>query len=152
MTTAVSEYVREGYREINKRLRYGKTHELVPQIIEELKTFETHRGTVYRGLTLDKSEISETFMVGRIYRDMGFMSASISKDESQKFNALGLPLSRTNKRAITLVIESKTGKDIPVENLQYGECEVIFPPLTGFEVISIEMDGWEEYTIVLKEI
>ena len=152
MGTAVSEYVREGYREINRKLRYGKTHELAPQIIEELKTFETHRGTVYRGLTLDKSEISETFMVGRIYRDRGFMSTSTSKDTSQKFNALGLPLSRTDERSITLVIESKTGKRVDIPVLQYGEGEVIFPPLTGFEVISTEMDGWEEYTIVLKEV
>jgi hypothetical protein len=28
----------------------------------------------------------------------------------------------------------------------------LFLPLTGFEVISIEKNGWEEYTIVLKEI
>ena len=152
MGTAVSEYVREGYREINRKLRFGQSHQLVPQIIEELKTFENYTGTVYRGLTLDKSEISETFMVGKIYRDRGFMSTSISKDESQKFNCLGVPLSRTEERSITLIIESKTGKDIPVENLQYGECEILFPPLTGFEVVSIEVDSWEEYTIYLKEV
>jgi hypothetical protein len=83
---------------------------------------------------------------------MGFMSTSKDYTISQKFNALGVPLSRTDNRAITLVIESKTGRDVSRFSQYPEEKEVIFKPLTGFEVISIEMDGWEEYTIVLREV
>jgi len=152
MTTTINQYTQQDYGAINRKLRYGKTDSLVSQIVEELEQVRRFTGTVYRGLTLDKSEIKLTFVVGRIYRDMGFMSTSKDYTISQKFNALGVPLSRTDNRAITLVIESKTGRDVSRFSQYPEEKEVIFKPLTGFEVISIEMDGWEEYTIVLREV
>ena len=80
------------------------------------------------------------------------MSTSKKEVIAQKFNCLGVPLSRTNNRSITLVIESKTGRDVSKFSQYPEEQEVLFLPLTGFEVISVEKDGWEEYTIVLKEI
>ncbi|MFM7372005.1 MAG: ADP-ribosyltransferase domain-containing protein, partial [Sphaerospermopsis kisseleviana] len=71
----------------------------------------------------------------------------------QKFNCLGVPPSRTNNRSVTLIIESKTGRDISNISKYPEEMEVLFTPLTTFEVISVNVDGWEEeYTIVLKEV
>lgn len=152
MTTTLNQYTQQDYAALNRKLRYGKTDKIVSQIIQDLQTAKPFAGTVYRGLTLDKADISNTFKVGRIYRDMGFMSTSKNHTVSQKFNTLGVPLSRTDNRSITLVIESKTGKDISRISQYPEEQEVLFLPLTGFEVVSIEKDGWEEYTIVLKEI
>ena len=152
MTTTLRQYTLETFAAINRKLRYGKTDKAVPQMVEDLETIKPFTGRVYRGLTLDKSEISSTFRVGRVYRDMGFMSTSKSKVISQKFNCLHLPLSRTENRSITLVIESKTGRDISKFSQYPEEQEVLFLPLTGFEVVSVDKDGWEEYTIVLKEI
>jgi len=152
MTTTLNQYTQQDYSAINRVLRYGKNHESVEQIIEDLQNVKCFKGTVYRGLTIHKSEISTTFKVGKVYRDMGFMSTSKSEVIAQKFNCLGVPLSRTDNRSITLVIESKTGRDISKFSEYPEEREVLFLPLTGFEVLSIEKDGWEEYTIVLKEI
>lgn len=152
MTTVLNQYTQQDYAALNKKLRYGKTDQSVSQILEDLQTVRPFVGTVYRGLTLNKTDISNTFKVGRIYRDMGFMSTSRSHTVSQKFNALGVPLSRTDNRSITLVIQSKTGRDISRVSQYPEEQEVLFLPLTGFEVVSIEKDGWEEYTITLKEI
>ena len=152
MTTTLNQYTQQDYSAINRVLRYGKNHESVEQIIKDLQNVKCFKGIVYRGLTLHKSEISTTFKVGKVYRDMGFMSTSKSEVIVQKFNCLGVPLSRTDNRSITLVIESKTGRDISKFSEYPEEREVLFLPLTGFEVLSIEKDGWEEYTIVLKEI
>jgi hypothetical protein len=152
MTTTLNQYTQQDYSSINRVLRYGKHHESAEQIIEDLQNVKCFKGTVYRGLTLDKSEISTHFKVGKVYRDMGFMSTSKKEVIAQKFNCLGVPLSRTDNRSITLVIESKTGRDVSKFSQYPEEQEVLFLPLTGFEVISIEKDGWEEYTIVLKEI
>lgn len=150
--TALNQYTQQDYAALNRKLRYGKTDEISPQIIQNLQTVRPFTGTVYRGLTLDKSEISDTFKIGKVYRDMGFMSTSKNHTVSQKFNTLGVPLSRTDNRSITLVIESKTGRDISRFSQYPEEQEVLFKPLTGFEVISIEVDSWQEYTITLKEI
>jgi len=152
MTTTLNQYTQQDYGAINRVLRYGKNHESVEQIIEDLQNVKCFKGTVYRGLTLRKSEILTTFKVGKVYRDMGFMSTSKSEVIAQKFNCLGVPLSRTENRSIILVIESKTGKDVSKFSQYPEEREVLFLPLTGFEVLSVEKDGWEEYTIVLKEI
>ncbi|MFN9053513.1 MAG: ADP-ribosyltransferase domain-containing protein [Pseudanabaena sp.] len=151
-TTTLNQYTQQDYSSINRVLRYGKNHESVEQIIEDLQNVKCFKGTVYRGLTLDKSEISTTFKVSKVYRDMGFMSTSKKEVIAQKFNCLGVPLSKTDNRSITLVIESKTGRDVSKFSQYPEEQEVLFLPLTGFEVLSIEKDGWEEYTIVLKEI
>ena len=151
MAIALNQYTQEGFFAINQALRYGKNHESVERIIEDLQNVKCVRGIVYRGLTLLKSEIS-TFKVGEVYRDMGFMSTSKSKVIAQKFNCVH----GTDYISITLVIESKTGRDIFEFSEYPEEQEVLFLPLTGFEVLSIEKDGekdgWEEYTIVLKEI
>ena len=152
MTTALSQYTQQDYVAINRKLRYGKTDSAVSHILEDLRNVRTFTGTVYRGLTLNKSDIKEIFKVGRVYRDMGFMSCSRSEVVAQKFNCLGVPLSRTENRSIILVIESKTGKDISKFSKYPEEMEVLFVPLTAFEVVSIEVDGWEEYTVVLKEV
>lgn len=152
MTTTLNQYTQENYSTVNRKLRYGKTDEAVPEMIQDLQRIRPFTGTVYRGLTLNKSEISSTFKVGRVYRDMGFMSTSKNHTISQKFNCLGVPLSRTDNRSITLVIESKTGRDISRFSQYPEEQEVLFLPLTGFEVLSVERDGWEEYTITLREI
>ena len=152
MVTALNQYTQEDYLVINKKLRYGKTDSAVPQILGDLRQVRTFTGTVYRGLVLDKSYIKETFRVGRVYRDMGFMSCSRSEVVAQKFNCLGVPLSRTDNRSITLVIESKTGKDISRFSKYPEEMEVLFVHLTAFEVVSVEVDDWEEYTIALKEV
>ena len=151
-TTTLNQYTQQDYGAINRVLRYGKHHESAEQIIEDLRNVKCVKGIVYRGLTLDKSEISTHFKVGKVYRDMGFMSTSKKEVIAQKFNCLGVPLSKTDNRSITLVIESKTGRDVSKFSQYPEEQEVLFLPLTGFEVLSIEKDGWEEYTIVLKEI
>lgn len=152
MTTTLNQYTQQDYITLNKKLRYGKTDEVVSQILEDLEAVRPFMGRVYRGLTLNKTDISDVFKVGRIYRDRGFMSTSKNHTVSQKFSCLGIPLSRTDNRSVTLVIESKTGKDISRVSQYPEEQEVLFLPLTGFEVVSIEKDGWEEYTITLKEI
>ena len=122
MTTALNHYTQENYGAVNRKLRYGKTDEAVPQMVEDLQ------------------------------RIRPFNSTSRSRTISQKFNCLGVPLSRTDNRSITLVIQSKTGRDISKFSQYPEEQEVLFLPLTGFEVVSVEKDTWEEYTIVLKEI
>lgn len=148
----LNDYTQQDYLQINRILRKNRNHEVVDTITAQLQEVRNFSGTVYRGLTLEKSEISETFKVGRIYRDRGFMSCSKCEVRASKFSCLGVPLSRTEERSIILVIESKSGKDISKFSKYPEEREVLFPPMTGFEVVSIEVDGWEEYTIVLKEI
>lgn len=150
--TTLNDYTQQDYLEINRILRRNRSHEAVDTITAQLQEIKTFCGTVYRGLTIEKSEISETFKVGRIYRDRGFMSCSKDPVRASKFSCLGVPLSRTEERSITLVIESKSGKDISKFSKYPEEREVLFPPMTGFQVVSIEVDGWERYTIVLKEI
>ena len=150
--TTLNNYTQQDYLAINKNLRRNRSHEAVDTITAQLQFLVTFSGTIYRGLTLEKSEIRETFKVGRIYRDRGFMSCSKDPVRASKFSCLGVPLSRTEERSITLVIESKSAKDISKFSKYPEELEVLFPPMTGFEVVSIEVDGWEEYTIVLKEI
>ncbi|MFM6067366.1 MAG: hypothetical protein ACKPBB_11325, partial [Sphaerospermopsis kisseleviana] len=76
MTTALNQYTQQDYLAINRKLRYGKTDNTVPQILGNLKNVKTFTGRVYRGLVLDKSQIRDTFKVGQVYRDMGFMSCS----------------------------------------------------------------------------
>ncbi|MFM7370131.1 MAG: ADP-ribosyltransferase domain-containing protein [Sphaerospermopsis kisseleviana] len=152
MTTALNQYTQQDYKSINRKLRYGKTDNTVPQILEDLKNVKTFTGRVYRGLVLDKSQIRDTFKVGQVYRDMGFMSCSKNEVVAQKFNCLGVPPSRTDNRSVTLILESKTGRDIRNISKYPEEMEVLFAPLTNFEVISVDVDGWEEYTIVLKEV
>lgn len=151
MTTTLNQYTQENYGAVNRKLRYGKTDEAVPQMVQDLQRIRPFTGTVYRGLTLNKSEISSIFKIGKVYRDMGFMSTSKNHTISQKFNCLGVPLSRTENRSITLVIESKTGRDISKFSQYPEEQEVLFLPLTGFEVVSLEKNGWEEYTLHLWE-
>ena len=150
--TTLNDYTQEEYERINRTLRANRSHEAVETITAQLKEIKTFNGTVYRGLKLEKSEIKETFKVGRVYRDKGFMSCSRDPVRASKFSCLGVPLSRTEERSITLVIESKTGKNISRFSKYPEEFEVLFAPMTGFQVTSIEVDGWEEYTIVLKEI
>lgn len=150
--TTLNSYTQENYLQINRNLRNNRSHDAVNTITAQLQEIRNFRGTVYRGLTLEKSEIREVFKVGRIYRDRGFMSCSQDKVKADKFSCLGVPLSRTTQRSIMLVIESKSGKDISRFSKYPEEQEVLFPPMTGFEVVSISVDGWEEYTIMLKEI
>lgn len=150
--TTLNNYTQQDYLAINKNLRRNRSHEAVDTITAQLQEVRNFSGTVYRGLTLEKSEISETFKVGKVYRDRGFMSCSKDPVRASKFSCLGVPLSRTGERSITLVIESKSGKDISKFSKYPEELEVLFLPMTGFEVVSIEVDGWEEYTIVLKEM
>jgi hypothetical protein len=148
----LNSYTQQDYLAINKNLRKNRNHEAVETITAQLQEVRSFSGTVYRGLTLEKSEIRETFKVGRLYRDRGFLSCSKDPVRASKFSCLGVPLSRTEERSITLVIESQSGKDISKFSKYPEELEVLFPPMTGFEVVSINFDGWEEYTIVLKEI
>ncbi|MFM6237532.1 MAG: ADP-ribosyltransferase [Dolichospermum sp.] len=148
------EYTQEGYKRINSTLRKNKNYQIeseLEQLNQELSQCPHHSGTVYRGLVMDKSEISDLFIPGKIYRDFAFMSTSITHVESQRFNVVHLPLSRTDNRSVTLTISSKTGRYIGKDS-QYAEQEVLFPPLTKFKVISVRKDDWEEYFIELEEV
>ncbi|MFM6833246.1 MAG: ADP-ribosyltransferase [Dolichospermum sp.] len=150
----LKEYTQEGYKKINSLLRKNKNHQVeseLEQLNQELTECPIHIGTVYRGLAMDKSEISDLFIPGKIYRDFAFMSTSITHVESQRFNVVHLPLSRTDNRSVTLTISSKTGRYIG-KNSQYAEQEVLFAPLTRFKVISMRKNDWEEYFIELEEV
>ena len=150
--TTLNSYTQQDYLQINRNLRNNRSHGAVDTITAQLQEIRSFRGTVYRGLNLEKSEIREVFKIGRIYRDRGFMSCSQDKVRADKFSCLGVPLSRTTQRSIMLVIESKSGKDISRVSQYPEEREVLFPPMTGFEVISVEADSWEESTLVLREV
>ena len=152
MTTTLNNYTREEYTVINRKLRNFNSHPMVEQVLADLKEVKTFEGVVYRGLTLNRYDIPEVFEVGRIYRDMGFMSCSRLEVIANKFNCLGVPVSKTEERSITLIIESKTGKDVSSVSQYPEEAEVLFAPLTSFEVVSVEKDDWQKYTVVLKEV
>ncbi|MFM6222802.1 MAG: ADP-ribosyltransferase [Dolichospermum sp.] len=148
------EYTQEGYKRINSTLRKNKNYQIeseLEQLNQELSQCPHHSGTVYRGLVMDESEISDLFIPGRFYRDFAFMSATFTYIESQRFNVVGVPLSKTDNRSVTLTISSKTGRYIGKDS-QYAEQEVLFPPLTKFKVISVRKDDWEEYFIELEEV
>ncbi|MFM6727322.1 MAG: ADP-ribosyltransferase [Dolichospermum sp.] len=94
----LKEYTQEGYKRINSTLRKNKNYQIeseLEQLNQELSQCPHHSGTVYRGLVMDKSEISDLFIPGNRAPDFAFMSPSITPVESQRFTVVHLPLSRT---------------------------------------------------------
>jgi ADP-ribosyltransferase exoenzyme len=144
---AIRFYVKSGYVPINTHLRNGgcvDQSKAAQNLKASMASLPNHKGVVYRSV---KMEDTSKLVVGAIFRDEGFLSASMKGPEIFFKFAVN--------SNVDFTIQSGTGKDISSISQQKEEYEVLFLPGTRFIITKVYQDDGKvkvEMTEITKEL
>jgi hypothetical protein len=150
-------YTGSAYAKINSLLRgdrnrFNPTPEEEKQFREDarltaaaLANLPPYQGTVYRGSDVPQS-VLDSYRVGEIASDRGFVSSSANVDVTNKFRGSGAE----GTTPVSYVIQSRTGRSVQNLSSYPKEEEVLFAPDTQFRVLQIEQG--DTTTIYMEEI
>ena len=150
-TTALLQYKSSESYKVNAKLRdglllTGEEQRMAADLDTALEKLPVHEGTVYRRLSFDLEgqEALNAFLAehaeGNIVPYEAYTSGSTAVD--------GYPVN--GKLAVTLVIESKTGRDVTGIGNNF-ESEVVFPRGRDFIVNRVTQDAQGNPVIYMKE-
>ena len=143
--SAMEKYIKEGstFRRINAGLRRGGNPKGTKELNAMLEKLPTHKGVVYRGLKFENVDARDTFIAGIVRDgmlvDKGFVSTSTTNAMVGSGQFRGF-----YDRGITLVINSRSGRRLPVSNKL--ESEVLFKTNTRFKLDRVKREDDYEVT------
>jgi ADP-ribosyltransferase exoenzyme len=131
MQRALNKYTGDGYREMNRLLRYGtaRKKEETKEVIDQLKAYLPHfpitPGPVYRGVR--RARDFYNLVPGAIFCDKGFLSTSTRRGTAEGFAKIS-----PGSNYVFVITSHVSGRD--VTSFRFAEEETIFPPNTKFMI------------------